>query len=48
MRDNVLRQAAFTAQRKMLKGSLHCHTTRSDGEGSPAAVEQLHLLLVEK
>lgn len=44
MSDTVLRQAAFTApDRKMLKGGLHCHTTRSDGEGSPAAVEQLHL-----
>ena len=36
-------QQAFAGNEKMLKGGLHCHTTRSDGEGSPAAVEQLHL-----
>ena len=26
----------------MLKGALHCHTTRSDGEGSPEDVIRLH------
>ena len=26
----------------MLKGGLHCHTTRSDGRGTPEEVERLH------
>ena len=30
-----IRQAAFEQKRKMLKGNLHCHTTRSDGSGHP-------------
>ena len=36
------RQAAFAAPGKMLKGALHCHTTRSDGKGDPAEVIRLH------
>lgn len=36
------RQAAFTGTGKMLKGGLHCHTTRSDGVGTPAEVIRLH------
>lgn len=31
----MIRQAAFTGHEKMLKGALHCHTTRSDGALSP-------------
>ena len=26
----------------MLKGGLHCHTTRSDGRGTPEEVIRLH------
>lgn len=33
-----IRQAAFETKRKMLKGNLHCHTTRSDGKGTPENV----------
>lgn len=36
------RQSAFGGNRKMLKGGLHCHTTRSDGKGSPEEVMRLH------
>ncbi len=36
------RQEAFINQKTMLKGGLHCHTTRSDGEGDPAEVIRLH------
>ncbi len=36
------RQEAFVNQKKMLKGGLHCHTTRSDGVGEPAEVIRLH------
>ncbi|MBR3505200.1 MAG: CehA/McbA family metallohydrolase [Clostridia bacterium] len=36
------RQAAFVGAKKMLKGALHCHTTRSDGKGDPAEVIRLH------
>ena len=36
------RQEAFINQKKMLKGGLHCHTTRSDGEGNPDEVIRLH------
>ncbi len=36
------RQEAFINQKKMLKGGLHCHTTRSDGKGDPAEVIRLH------
>lgn len=38
----MLRQAAFIAKNKMLKGALHCHTTRSDGKGTPEEVMRLH------
>ncbi len=38
----LLRQNAFTENNKMLKGALHCHTTRSDGRGEPAEVIRLH------
>ena len=31
----MLRQSAFENRNKMLKGSLHCHTTRSDGNLTP-------------
>ena len=31
----IIRQAAFEGKCKMLKGNLHCHTTRSDGKGEP-------------
>jgi len=34
----VLRQAAFVKKGTFLKGNLHCHTTLSDGKGSPASV----------
>lgn len=36
------RQKAFENERRMLKGGLHCHTTRSDGAGSPEDVIRLH------
>ncbi len=36
------RQEAFENSKKMLKGGLHCHTTRSDGKGSPDEVIRLH------
>lgn len=32
------RQQAFDGTEKMLKGGLHCHTTRSDGKGTPEEV----------
>ena len=39
----TIRQGAFTCKdRKMLKGALHCHTTRSDGRGEPGDVIRLH------
>ncbi|MEG0766173.1 MAG: hypothetical protein RR482_00510 [Clostridia bacterium] len=38
----TLRQSAFLEKRPMLKGALHCHTTRSDGSGDPADVLRLH------
>lgn len=42
--NQFIRQPAFSNPgRKMLKGGLHCHTTRSDGEGSPEEVERLHI-----
>ena len=31
-------QQAFAGSEKMLKGGLHCHTTRSDGRGTPEEV----------
>lgn len=36
------RQEAFINQNTMLKGGLHCHTTRSDGVGTPEEVIRLH------
>ncbi len=36
------RQAAFTGEHRMLKGALHCHTTRSDGKDDPAEVVKYH------
>ena len=36
------RQQAFGGTEKMLKGGLHCHTTRSDGRGTPEEVIRLH------
>lgn len=38
----MIKQAAFIKQKKMLKGGLHCHTTRSDGDGAPDEVIRLH------
>lgn len=35
-------QLAFAKKHKMLKGGLHCHTTRSDGEDSPEKVIRYH------
>lgn len=35
-------QAAFAGPERMLKGGLHCHTTRSDGRGTPEEVIRLH------
>lgn len=37
-----IRQQAFEPNKKMLKGGLHCHTTRSDGSGDPDAVIRYH------
>ena len=31
----MIRQQAFGGKEKMLKGNLHCHTTRSDGAIPP-------------
>ncbi len=36
------RQQAFAGEEKMLKGGLHCHTTRSDGAGTPEEVIRYH------
>lgn len=39
----MIRQQAFNQTgNKMLKGGLHCHTTRSDGKGSPEEVIRMH------
>ena len=38
----MTRQAAFENARRHLKGALHCHTTRSDGKGTPEEVIRLH------
>lgn len=35
-------QQAFVKKNKMLKGGLHCHTTRSDGRGTPQEVIRCH------
>ena len=39
---SIIRQAAFTGSQRLLKGALHCHTTRSDGSGTPEEVIRLH------
>lgn len=40
----MIRQQAFNQTgNKMLKGGLHCHTTRSDGKGSPEEVIRMHV-----
>lgn len=39
----MIRQSAFTGEHSMLKGGLHCHTTRSDGRGTPEEVIRLHV-----
>lgn len=38
----IIRQQAFEGKKKMLKGGLHCHTTRSDGSLTPEEVIALH------
>ena len=38
----MLRQQAFTGQTPLLKGALHCHTTRSDGQETPPEIIRLH------
>ena len=38
----MTRQAAFTEKNKLLKGGLHCHTTRSDGSCTPEETMKLH------
>ena len=38
----MIRQAAFIDVKNHLKGGLHCHTTRSDGAGTPEEVIRLH------
>lgn len=37
-----IQQAAFLKGKPFLKGALHCHTTRSDGRGTPEEVIRLH------
>lgn len=39
----MIRQAAFTGSAPLLKGGLHCHTTRSDGAMSPEDVIRFHV-----
>jgi len=40
----MIRQQAFNQNgNKMLKGGLHCHTTRSDGSGTPEEVIRKHV-----
>lgn len=41
-RKLMIRQQAFLGEGKILKGGLHCHTTRSDGAGSPEEVIRYH------
>lgn len=38
----LLRQSAFGGEGRLLKGALHCHTTRSDGRVPPDEVIRLH------
>ena len=35
-------QAAFMDKNRMLRGGLHCHTTRSDGKGEPGEVMRIY------
>ena len=39
---SLIRQSAFTGSAPLLKGGLHCHTTRSDCQGAPEDVIRLH------
>ena len=39
----MIRQGAFEKNGEFQKGALHCHTTRSDGAGSPEDVIRLHI-----
>ena len=39
----MLQQATFANAKPFLKGALHCHTTRSDGRGTPEEVIALHV-----
>lgn len=39
----MIRQQAFTGDGRFLKGGLHCHTTRSDGQGTPEEVIKMHV-----
>ncbi|MBR4941737.1 MAG: CehA/McbA family metallohydrolase [Clostridia bacterium] len=39
----IIRQQAFDGTEKQLKGGLHCHTTRSDGQVSPEETIRLHV-----
>ena len=42
--ETMNRQQAFVRTgNAMLKGGLHCHTTRSDGKGTPEEVVRLHV-----
>ena len=38
----MIQQQAFVGTQKLLKGALHCHTTRSDGRVEPDEVIRLH------
>ena len=38
----MIQQQAFSGKEKMLKGGLHCHTTRSDGVGTSEEVIRYH------
>lgn len=38
----MIRQSAFINNNKLLKGGLHCHTTRSDGKCTPEETMNLH------
>lgn len=39
----TIRQSAFEGEGRLLKGGLHCHTTRSDGKGTPEEVIKKHV-----
>ena len=41
----LIRQAAFEGNRKMLKGNLHTHTTRSDGDAKPDVVTRQYAMM---